>query len=158
MSARHPEFALVPITQLHAHERIDGRDVVKLAAKIRNEGMVSDPVWVARGSLVVLNGHHRVAALRRLGAARVPAWIFDYDAEIVRLGRWSPGPEISKSEVVRRAKGGELYPPKTTRHEIGVELPHRPTPLAELMPDARARGYRSSEPSRGRDAGAPGAE
>jgi L-serine kinase (ADP) len=71
-----------------------------------------------------------------LGAERVPAWVLDYESDLVRLERWHPGPPISKSEVVRRAEEGRLFPPKTTRHRLLLDLPARPTPLAELLPRA----------------------
>lgn len=129
-----PTFELVPVDGLLLHEEIDGEAVGRLAEEIRRDGIVRDPIWVARGSRVILNGHHRYAALRRLGVARVPAWVFDYeDDEMVRLDRWNPGPPISKAQVVRRARAHRLFPPKTTRHRLGLELPERPTPLSALL-------------------------
>lgn len=138
---RPPKFALVPIDRLRAHEEIDERDLERLAEKIRRAGVFADPIWVARGSFVILNGHHRVAALRRLGAKRVPAWLLDYEADYVALEPWQPGRSVSKAEVVVRGRDGRLYPPKTTRHRVEFELPPHPTPLAELLdgPAARAQ-------------------
>ena len=132
MTAR-PEFRLVSLARLRAHEQYDERNVVELVADIRSRGVFADPIWVARGSFAVLNGHHRVEALRRLGARRIPAWVIDYESELVRLEPWRPGTAVEKSEVVRRARSGELYPPKTTRHRLMIELPARPVPLAELF-------------------------
>ncbi len=156
MSAR-PRFALVPIARLRGHEQIRPELVDELVAQISARGVVADPIWVARGSWVVLNGHHRVAALERLGASRVPAYLVDYESGRVTLDRWSPGPPISKAEVVRRARAGELFPSKTTRHGIVGTLPVRPTPLEELLPSrAKARQRRASGPSRSPGAGASG--
>jgi L-serine kinase (ADP) len=132
-----PEFALVPIDSLRAHEEIDLADIDALIADLTARGVFTVPIWIARGSMVILNGHHRVAALRRLGATRVPAWILDYESNRVRLELWRPGASISKSEVIRRGLEGRLFPPKTTRHVIDGELPHHPTPLAALL-DGRA--------------------
>ncbi len=144
------EFALVPLADLKEHEEIDARDVGKLVRDIRARGEFSNPIWVARGSWVILNGHHRVAALRRLGAERVAAWVFDYHGPALLLDRWSPGPPIPKAEVERRALAGTPFPPKTTRHILTVDLPERSTPLAELMPrpDGRAGHPRAPGPSR----------
>ncbi len=128
-----PEFALVPIDRLKGHEEFDPTKVDHLVAELRRTGTFSEPIWVARGSMVILNGHHRVEALRRLGARRAAAWLLDYDAETVRLEPWRPGPAIAKSEVVERAREGRLFPPKTTRHTLRVELPRRAVPLAELL-------------------------
>lgn len=128
-----PEFALVPIERLKSHEEFDPEKVDHLVAELRRTGEFVEPIWVARGTYVILNGHHRVEALRRLGARRAAAWVFDYDGEAVTLERWRPGPPILKSEVVARASRGELFPPKTTRHRVRVKLPSRKVSLAELL-------------------------
>ena len=144
---RRPEFRLVPLAGLLPHEEIRGASVRALAAHIRKAGVVDNPIWVAEGSGVILNGHHRVAALRSLGAEWAPAWVLPYDSDLVRLERWDPGPPIDRSEVVRRATANLLYTPKTTRHILAVELPHRVTPLSDLL-GPRARRPRASRQRR----------
>jgi hypothetical protein len=148
VSAR-PDFRLVPIAELKDHEEVDPRKVDELVDDIRRSGSVADPIWVAEGTGVILNGHHRVAALRRLGARRVPAWVIDYHSSAVRLERWTSGPPIPKAEVVARALRGELYSPKTTRHLIEPSLPSRRTPLAVLLaPEAEDHPRASRSPRR----------
>ena len=134
-------FALVPIRDLHAHEQFVEESVVELMEEIRRAGVLTDPIWVSLGSLVILNGHHRVEAMRRMGASRIPAWLLDYETDIVSLERWHPGLPIPKAEVVRRGVGGHLFPPKTTRHKVRVDLPPHPTPLAELLPPQGGSSY-----------------
>jgi hypothetical protein len=126
-------FVVLPLDSLRAHEKIVPSKVVDLVAELQQSGVFVDPIWVSRGTDVILNGHHRVAALRQLGAQRVPAWVVDYDSDIIRLERWTPGPPVSKAEVVRRAEAGELFPPQTTRHILSTELPRRSTPLRDLL-------------------------
>jgi hypothetical protein len=149
-----PTFELIPIGRLRIHEEIRPELVERLVEEIRREGVVREPVWVARGTDVVLNGHHRFAALRALGAARVPAWVIDYDSDAVELGRWQPGPVLSKSEVVARAQSGRPYPPKTTRHTLRPVVPERPTPLAAL--GVRPAGSPRAPVRTGASAGASG--
>lgn len=153
-------FVLVPLETLHAHERVIPSKVQALEEELRRAGVFVDPIWVARGTGVILNGHHRVAALRKLGARRIPAWVLDYDSDLVRVDRWSPGPPISKQEVLRRAREGKLFSPQTTRHRLAVELPRRPTPLVELLglprpraPKAHARRSGAARRSRARSSG-----
>ena len=141
------EFALLRLSTLKGHEQIDEASLLDLMAHLRRSQVLSDPIWVARGSSVILNGHHRVEALRRLGADRVAAWLLDYESELVHLERWHAGPPIAKDEVVRRAEEGRPFPPKTTRHRLLFDLPARPTPLSELLPRPVARRsarYRAS--------------
>jgi L-serine kinase (ADP) len=128
-----PTFALVELAQLKDHEEVDEAEVRALARKLQKEGRIRDPLWVARGSLVILNGHHRFRALTLLGARWAPAWMFDYEDPSVHLDRWGPGPPIPKSEVVRRGTEGRPFPPKTTKHTILHPLPDHPTELAELF-------------------------
>jgi len=130
------EFQLVPIDRLHSHEEIDVAKVDELVREFGRLGRFIEPIWVARESYVILNGHHRVEALRRLGAERVPAWLVDYHSPEVKLDRWAPGPPIAKEEVVRRAHGRELFPPKTTKHKIEIDLPPCDVPLEELLPSS----------------------
>ena len=157
-------FRLVPLDTLLEHEEIDPAGVDALAERIRRDGTVADPIWVAAGSNVILNGHHRVAALRRLGARWAPAWVVDFHSDAVRLERWSEGPPIRKEEVVRRAHSRDLFAPKTTRHVLAVELPDRPTPLSDLFAEQAPTAVplavqpRSSVPPRRPAARAPGSD
>lgn len=129
-----PTFAWWPVDRVLVHEEIDPAEVETLAAEMRAQGVCREPVWIARGSGILLNGHHRFAALRRLGAVRVPAWVFDYDDDaVISLERWGPGPPVSKSEVVRRARERRPFPPKTTRHVLHVALPDHPVPISEAL-------------------------
>jgi hypothetical protein len=128
-----PTFRLIRLRDLREHEQTERRKVDELVEDLRRTQVVADPIWVAAGSGVILNGHHRVAALRRLEAERVPAWVIDYSSPDVRLERWTEGPPISKAEVERRALEGNRFPPKTTRHLVLYRLAKRSTPLSELM-------------------------
>jgi hypothetical protein len=128
------KFELLRLTDLHAHEEIEEDKLLELVDHIQRGKVITEPIWVARGSWVILNGHHRVEALRRIGADRVPAWVFDYESDLIHLERWHPGPPITKSEVIQRAAEGRLFPPKTTRHRLVFDLPERSTPLSELLP------------------------
>jgi hypothetical protein len=152
-----PVFRLVALAELKEHEEVDPTKVEELVEDIRRSGTVADPVWVAAGSGVILNGHHRVAALRRLGAARVPAWVMEYHSPTVRLARWTPGPAILKSEVEAHAQRGELFAPKTTRHTVVPAPPHRSTPLADLIGPAPVRDQPRASRSPGRR-GAPASD
>jgi L-serine kinase (ADP) len=135
-SAARPVFRLVPIEELRDHEEVEPHKVDELVRDLERRKVVAEPIWVAAGSCIILNGHHRVAALRRLGAERVPAWVLDYTSPDVRLERWGEGPPIPKAEVERRANEGRLFPPKTTRHVIVHGLEDRSTLLTELMDPA----------------------
>lgn len=139
--SRAPRFVLVPLAKLHPHEETDEENVAELVSELERTGVFADPIWVARDSWVILNGHHRVEALRRIGATVVPSWVLDYESDQVTLEPWRPGLPITKSEVVRRALSGHRFPPKTTRHHLREELPAHPVPVSKLRRAVRARSY-----------------
>lgn len=129
----HVEFTYLPIDRLREHEETRADRVQEVLRDIQRRGVVDEPILVSRGTHVVLNGHHRFAALRQLGARWVPVYLVDYENGGVLLERWTPGPPISKADVVRTASEGRLYPPKTTRHRLLFDVLHRPTPLKGLL-------------------------
>lgn len=128
-------FELVDLSGLRAHEEIDEASLRDLVRALREEGSVREPILVAEGHGVVLNGHHRFAALKAMGLRRAPAWVVDYFSDVVELDQWPDSPfrgDVTKEEVVRRAKEGRLYPPKTTRHRLRITPESRSTPIEAL--------------------------
>lgn len=142
-----PEFRLLPLEVLRVHEEVVDADVAELVDALQVEGVVREPLWIDRASMTILNGHHRYNALRRLGARFAPAWLVDYNDPEIELGRWGPGPPLTKAEVVQRAASGHPYPPKTTRHTIRHPLPHHGTPLEDLGVPTVGPARRPSGPS-----------
>jgi hypothetical protein len=128
-------FELVPIRRLRPHEEVDPEKLQEVEREIRQAGEVREPVLVADSTYVILNGHHRVEALRRLGVLRVPAWVVDYGHPSVVVDPY-PGSSFpeppTKEDILRRAREGRLYPPKTSRHRLTFSLPERITRLDEL--------------------------
>lgn len=134
--SRAPEFRLVLVSSLLPHEQIDPDDVTHLARELRERGVVREPIWVSAAEGVILNGHHRYAALQILGVRRIPAWVIDYSDPAMELNRWSPGPPLEKADVIRSARSGSLFPPKTSRHVWHGPAPEpHPTTLGELQAD-----------------------
>lgn len=105
---------LVPPAELRPTEEIEPRRVREVIAMIVAHQAWTQPIRIERTTLAILDGHHRHAASIQLGLRRVPVQILDYDA--VELGSWRAEISPTRTEVLRRARTGELYPPKTTRH------------------------------------------
>jgi L-serine kinase (ADP) len=138
-------FALLPIEELRTHEEAEPDRVRRVVRQIRSTGVVKKAIVVDSKSMVVLDGVHRLTALRMLGCVRVPAWVVDYSDEDVVV--FSKGrPQITKDDVVRAATQGPKFPPKTTRHMVKgkdggfVHISKLEgdvsVPLATLMPQA----------------------
>src|SRR5205807_9745236 len=113
---------------LHGHERIRPALLKQLAEQIRRDGFLKRPILVADGVHVILDGHHRAEGVRTLGCAKIPAYLVDYESDVVHLGTWPDATVrvVSKQEVIRRGLTQDLFPPKTTRHTVSGSFPERP--------------------------------
>ncbi len=108
--------------------------IIEVGAVLRP--ILATPVPGTNGRLVILDGHHRWLALNLLGATKAPVLLVDYERH-VHLGTWRDGVRVSRRDVYERALSGRLFPPKTTRHRLLVEVKWEPTPLEELVPGCR---------------------
>ena len=128
-------LVVLDITVPRPHERTRPDLLAQLVEEIARDGVLKVPVLVEREHHVILDGHHRWEALRRLGCRRIPAYVVDYASEEISLTTW-PGAivaTVTKEEVVAHGVAGDLFPPKTTRHLLKEKLPVSPVPLKDLM-------------------------
>ena len=128
-------FELVELRRLRGHEGIRPSLLEQLTEEINRDGYVKRPILAAHGHFVILDGHHRVEAVRSLGCIRVPAYLVDYFSDIVHVTTWPDAvvASVTKEEVIRRGLEDDRFPPKTTRHTVTIELEDRPTDLEDLM-------------------------
>jgi hypothetical protein len=73
---------------LFLHEDTIPGQVAKLRESFLNEGVVRDPVLVDCHSGVLLDGMHRLVALRELGCVAVPICAVDYFSPSINVGTW----------------------------------------------------------------------
>ena len=111
-------FALLPIRDLKTHETAEPDRVRRVMRQMQSTGVVKKAITVDSKSMVVLDGAHRLSALQRLGAVRVPAFLIDYSDEDVVVLSKDRKSQIPKDAVVRAAAYGPKFPPKTTRHMV----------------------------------------
>lgn len=135
MTSPAPTFALLRPSVLRPHEHVDDDGVERLSKQLVSDGEIQRPVVVDEATHVILDGHHRFAALQRLGCRLVPCHLVDYNDPAIRVVRWDDGAPMDKRELVARAMAGELYPIKTSRHTTLRRLPNRATPLSVLGGD-----------------------
>ncbi len=74
------EIATVPIDRLVNDVAVDSVHVRELADSIKTSGPISPPI-VQKGTLALVDGFHRVAAMQELGFDRVECFIVDCDTE-----------------------------------------------------------------------------
>jgi len=81
-------LAILDIDSLHMHEETIPELVEQLAWSVKAEGRVKHPIIVDTESLVVLDGVHRVAALKKLRIKRIPACLVDYKNPNIKVCSW----------------------------------------------------------------------
>jgi len=79
---------LWPSKSLLLHEETIPDRVAELKSSLLGDGVVKDPIVVDAGSRVVLDGMHRVAALRELNSFWMPVCAVDYLNPSIKVGVW----------------------------------------------------------------------
>jgi hypothetical protein len=110
------EIVLVSSALLRAHERARKKHVDHMEEEIRRDGYVTHPLLVDKNTMIVLDGHHRLAALRRMGMSRIPVSFVDYKSPSIKVSSWRKGERITKKKVRDAGLSGKLLPIKTSRH------------------------------------------
>jgi hypothetical protein len=124
--SKKKEVNLVPISELRAHELPEESVVYELEQDMRGRGILVKPIVVDRDTMIILDGHCRCSALRRLGCSKVAAKLVDYKScEIAVEG-------VDKRQVIEAGLSGALMKPKTSRHILKKGGAH----ISEICEDA----------------------
>jgi hypothetical protein len=84
-------IVLIDIDKLYGHEQVVKEQVEYLKANLRELGYFFRPILVVKKHNVVLDGHHRVQALKDLGGVRIPCIEIPYlNNEDIALSTWFP--------------------------------------------------------------------
>jgi len=81
-------IAIVEINSLLLHEETILALLEQLKHCIKKDGCLKHPIIVDAESLLVLDGVHRVAALKKLGYKRIPACLVDYKSPAIQICNW----------------------------------------------------------------------
>ena len=116
-------YELVPIEKLRPLEYVFPQHLKNLTEMIYKDKVMKHPLIVEKEHGIVLDGSHRYVFLLHDSFKLAPVIYVDYNSPHIRVGTHLMhrhivnGPvNISKKEVVRRGLGGDLFPPRTTRH------------------------------------------
>jgi len=82
------QIKLVELGKLRIHEEIIPELLDSMVDEIKSNGMLRHPIIADMNTLVVLDGMHRVAALKKIKCRYVPACLVDYDSPKVKVGCW----------------------------------------------------------------------
>jgi len=126
------QIVTVKIQELLPHEHYRPFRAKQLAGEIHKDGKLRRPLLADRKTYVLLDGHHRLAALKRLGCKKARVLLVDYQSKAVRLYPRKKNLSINKRQVVSCALRHRLYPVKSTRHLVAGGRKTIKTPLQEL--------------------------
>jgi ParB-like chromosome segregation protein Spo0J len=109
---------IVEISLLRGHEGLDTQRLDNLKAEIKSDGILKRPIAVDMNTNVVLDGHHRIGALRLLGCSKIPVLFVDYKSPKIGVKTAKNGKKYQKQRVIEAALKGKLLPPKSTWHYV----------------------------------------
>jgi len=99
-------IALIETEKLILHEEIIPESLERLRNNIKFDNIIHSPVIVDSNSLVILDGAHRVTALKSLGCRYTPVCLVDYYNQEIKLDRWCRTfrGDIKTDDVIFRAQ------------------------------------------------------
>jgi uncharacterized protein (DUF1015 family) len=112
------DVELVELDQLKPHEEVDPTYLELLEKEIEFDGMLKFAIAIDKNRNIILDGHHRVAALKKLGCTRIPAVFVDYNSSYIEVQSRKNDVLLTKEDVVRAGIGPKKLPPKTSRHMV----------------------------------------
>ena len=99
------------------HEETNKKHFEELLKKIKKNKFIV-PIVVDVNSFTILDGHHRVKVIKKLGYKNIPAYLVNYKQKTIKVLPRRKNYEVNKKMVISRGINKNLYPPKTTKHII----------------------------------------
>lgn len=106
------------------HEDVIRNKVDLVARDIEVSGYVKYPILVDARSFIVLDGHHRLQALKEIGIPLIPAFFVDYTRDYIHVCPSRKEIHVNKTLILKKALEEKTnFPPKTTKHIlIGMNI------------------------------------
>ncbi|MEM3397462.1 MAG: transcriptional regulator [Nitrososphaerota archaeon] len=120
------------------HEEVCRDYVLKLYHEVVRDKMLVKPLLVEDRYYILLDGHHRHAVLKMLGARLAPVFLVDYDSPLIEVYSWRSDWNVTKEMVVNAGLSrSKKLPYKTSKHVVrDIVVPEVNIPLRRLMEDA----------------------
>jgi L-serine kinase (ADP) len=115
------EIAFFNIEELREHEEIRPDYLEGLKNEILSDGILKMPICIDKNTCIILDGHHRLQALKRLGCKKIPCVLVDYQSKDISVIPWREGEKITKETIIDMALSGRKMSSKTSKHMIIVD-------------------------------------
>ncbi len=119
-------ICLIDLETLKEHEEIRPDYLEELKDEILSDGILKMPIAVDKATYIILDGHHRLHALRRMGCKKIPCILFDYESPEIEVLPHREGEIVTKEMIIQTVLTGRRMPPKTSKHMVMIkgELKH----------------------------------
>ncbi len=117
---KEEKIIFINLDELKEHEEIRPDYLEALKNEILSDGVLKMPICIDQKTCIILDGHHRLHALKRLGCRKIPCVLVDYQSPEIEVVPWREGEKITKEEIIEVALKGGKMPPKTSKHMILV--------------------------------------
>jgi ParB-like chromosome segregation protein Spo0J len=115
------DIVFIRIDELREHEEIRPPYLEELKNEILSDGILKMPIAVDKSTYIILDGHHRLHALKKIGCKKIPVILVDYHSPEIEVIPWREGEKITKEMIIETALTGKRMAPKTSKHMIRVE-------------------------------------
>ena len=110
----------IKFEDLVPHEQTDQEQVMNVLHSLKTQKILKNAVVIDTNSKLILDWHHRFAALRKLWVKYIPTLSVDYSSDDINLWFWREWFSDSKQQIIENARKWILYPVKTTKHTFNV--------------------------------------
>ena len=102
------------------HEKVSLRGTNKLKNYLNNfhSEIILPSILVCNKSNVIIDGHHRVHALKLLEFDKIPVSMIDYNSDLILTNEKN---SLSKEEIISSAKNKKIFPPRTSKHLVNFK-------------------------------------
>jgi len=132
MTISKMDVRLVPVSKLRPHEEFTEGRLQALLKALKETGVLWFPILVDEKDFIILDGHHRTEAFKRMGLKKILARMVDYDSDEIQVFSRRSDIPITKEIVRAKVRKGEVFPHKTTRHVYPEQTRHYDVPLEEF--------------------------
>jgi len=111
---------IVDITSIHTHENVIVENVLAFEQYLNKSQNFLIPSIIVSDDMVLIDGHHRLELMKRMGYTKIPVTVINYYHDCV-LTHIDANKRLAKKTIVQSALNDINLQPKSTRHVLCVK-------------------------------------